>query len=47
MSQLINFMCSVITLFIFNSNISAQEPSPNEKTNISIEGKWEGNQHIY
>lgn len=43
MPQIINFMCSLITLFIFNSNISAQELSPNEKTNISIECKWEGN----
>ncbi|WP_339614301.1 ankyrin repeat domain-containing protein [uncultured Winogradskyella sp.] len=43
MPQLINFMCSLITLFIFNSNISAQELPPNEKNNISIEGKWEGN----
>ena len=43
MPLLINFMCSFITLFIFNSNISAQELSPNEKTSISIEGKWEGN----
>ncbi|MFT4847537.1 MAG: hypothetical protein ACI83B_000056 [Sediminicola sp.] len=43
MPQLINFMCSLITLFIFNSNISAQEQSPNKKTNITIEGKWEGN----
>ncbi|WP_162182440.1 ankyrin repeat domain-containing protein [Lacinutrix jangbogonensis] len=43
MPQLINFMCSLITLFVINSNLSAQELSPNEKTNISIAGKWEGN----
>jgi hypothetical protein len=43
MPQLINFMCSFITLFVINSNISAQELSPNKKTNISIKGKWEGN----
>jgi hypothetical protein len=43
MLQLINFMCSFITLFVINSNSSAQELSPDEKTNISIEGKWEGN----
>jgi hypothetical protein len=43
MPQLINFMCSFLTLFVINSNISAQELSPNKKTNISIKGKWEGN----
>ncbi|WP_415222487.1 ankyrin repeat domain-containing protein [Psychroserpens sp.] len=43
MPQLINFMCSFITLFVINSNISAQELSPNKKNNISIKGKWEGN----
>ncbi len=43
MPLLINFMCSLITSFIFNSNISAQELPPNEKTSISIEGEWEGN----
>jgi len=43
MSQLINFMCALITLVVFSSNISAQELPPNEKTNIAIDGKWEGN----
>ncbi|MFT5437227.1 MAG: hypothetical protein ACI840_001880, partial [Ulvibacter sp.] len=43
MPQLINFMCSLVTLFIFNSTISAQELPSNEKSILSIEGKWEGN----
>ncbi|WP_104809090.1 ankyrin repeat domain-containing protein [Polaribacter filamentus] len=43
MSQLINFMCSLITLFVINSNTSPQELAQNEKISIPIEGKWEGN----
>ncbi|MFT7628520.1 MAG: ankyrin repeat protein [Ulvibacter sp.] len=43
MPQLINFMCSLVTLFIFNSTISAQELPSNKKSILSIEGKWEGN----
>jgi hypothetical protein len=43
MSELINFMCSLITLFVINSNSSAQELAQNEKISIPIEGKWEGN----
>ena len=43
MPQLINFMCSLVTLFLFNSIVSAQELPPNEGATISIEGKWEGN----
>jgi hypothetical protein len=43
MPQLINFMCSLVTLFLFNSNMLAQDLSLDEKANISIEGKWEGN----
>jgi hypothetical protein len=43
MSELINFMCSLITLFVINSNTSAQELAQNEKISIPIEGKWEGN----
>jgi hypothetical protein len=43
MLQLINFMCSLIILFLFNSPTSAQEPTLNEKISTSIEGKWEGN----
>jgi hypothetical protein len=42
MPQLINFMCSLVTLFLFNSNMLAQDLSLDEKANISIEGKWEG-----
>jgi ankyrin repeat protein len=43
MPQLINFMCSLIILFVFNSPTSAQEPTLNEKISTAIEGKWEGN----
>ncbi|WP_052172411.1 ankyrin repeat domain-containing protein [Psychroserpens jangbogonensis] len=43
MSQLINFMCSLITLFVINSNTSTQELTQNEKISTPIEGKWEGN----
>jgi hypothetical protein len=43
MPQLINFMCSLIILFVFNSPTSAQEPILNEKISTAIEGKWEGN----
>ena len=43
MPQLINFMCSLITLFVFNSAVSAQELTLNDKISTSIEGKWEGN----
>jgi len=43
MPLLIKFMCSLITLFIFNSPFSTQESIPNNKTNTIIEGQWEGN----
>ncbi|WP_169734631.1 ankyrin repeat domain-containing protein [Maribacter antarcticus] len=43
MPQLINFMCSLILLFVFNSPTSAQELPLNEKISTSIKGKWEGN----
>jgi hypothetical protein len=43
MPQLINFMCSLITLVVINYNTSAQELTQNEKISTPIEGKWEGN----
>ena len=43
MLQLINFMCSLITLFVINYNTSAQEFNQNAKISTPIEGKWEGN----
>jgi len=46
MLQLIKFICSLITLFVINYTISAQDLTQNEKTNITIEGKWEGNLEI-
>jgi hypothetical protein len=42
MPQLINFICSLITLFVINYNTSAQELTQNEKISKPIEGKWEG-----
>jgi hypothetical protein len=43
MPQLINFIYSLVTLFIFNLTIPSQELPPIEKISITIEGKWEGN----
>ena len=43
MSQLINFICSLITAFVINSNTSAQELTQNERISTPIEGKCEGN----
>ena len=43
MLQLINFMCSLITLFVINLNTTVKELAQNEKISTAIEGKWEGN----
>lgn len=43
MQQLINFICSLLILFILNSNTSSLELAQTEKVSTPIEGKWEGN----
>ena len=43
MPQLLNFICTVITLFILNATITAQEQTLNDENISPIIGKWEGN----
>ncbi len=43
MPQLLNFICSLITLFVLNTSIVAQEQTINDKNLSPIIGKWEGN----
>ncbi len=43
MPQLLNFICTAITLFILNVTITAQEQTHNVENINPIIGKWEGN----
>ena len=43
MLQLLNFICTVITLFILNRTIITQEQTLNDENISPIIGKWEGN----
>ena len=43
MPQILNFISSLIILFVFNSSISVQKPTINNKVKNHIEGTWEGN----
>ena len=43
MPQLLNFICTLITLFVINATVTAQEQTLNDKNISSIIGKWEGN----
>ena len=43
MPQLLNFICTLITLFILNTTVTAQEQTLNDENISPIIGKWEGN----
>ena len=43
MPQLLNFICTLITLFILNVTVTAQEQTLNDNNISPIIGKWEGN----
>ncbi len=43
MPQLLNFICSLISVFILNTTITAQQQTPSFENISSIIGKWEGN----
>ena len=43
MPQLLNFICTLITLFILNATVTAQEQTLNHENISPIIGKWEGN----
>lgn len=42
-TQLLNFVCCLITFFVLSNTISAQEQALSQKSIRSILGKWEGN----
>ncbi len=43
MPQLLNFICTLITVFILNAAVTAQEQTLNDENISPIIGKWEGN----